>query len=332
MFNAIRKLRTLGALPLLLAGLAAAAPARAEDAAAAYPKAPIHLIVPFAAGGFTDVVARILAERLGAAFRQPVIVENKVGAGSTIGTDYVAKSNPDGYTLALISTTHDISPWLYKNLPYDPVKSFAPITKVVDSPYVLVVNPKVPVHSVAELIALAREKPGSLYYASSGNGSTQHLAAALFTTMAGIKMNHVPYRGSGQALTDIIGGQVQLGFVGITGVLSNIKAGRLRALAVTTRERARDLPDVPTMDQAGVKGYEANSWLGVIAPAGTPRPIVDKLNHTIAEVLSNESARKSLSDVGLTLSLDTPEQFGQLIEAELTKWGDVVKQTGATVN
>ncbi|ALM83352.1 tripartite tricarboxylate transporter substrate binding protein [Bordetella sp. N] len=298
-----------------------------------YPSAPVRLIVPFAAGGFTDVVARLLGEKLGGVLGQPVVVENRVGAGSTIGTDYVAKSPADGYTLALISTTHVIAPWLYKSLPYDPMKSFAPITKLVDSPYVLVTNPqKLPAKNVAELIALAKAKPGQIDYASSGNGSSQHLAGALFASMADVQLMHVPYRGSGQALADIMGGQVSMGFLGVTAALPQIRAGRLRALAVTTTQRSADLPDVPTLDEAGVKGYEATIWLGLLAPAGTPPDVVRRLHDTAAQVMQTDDARKALATAGLTLSLDSSAQFGQLLESESAKWGKVVKQTGATVN
>jgi tripartite-type tricarboxylate transporter receptor subunit TctC len=318
------------ALAFLSGSLLGIAPAQAQPGD--YPSAPIRLIVPFAAGGFTDVVARLLAEKLGPALGQTVIVENRVGAGSTIGTDYVAKSPPDGYTLALISTTHVISPWLYHKLPYDAIKSFAPITKLVDSPYVLVVNPKVPAKTLGELIALAKKEPGKLDYASSGNGSSQHLSAALFASMAGIKLNHVPYRGSGQALTDIIGGQVSMGLLGVTAALPQIKAGRLRALAVTTVQRSVDLPDVPTLDEAGVKGYEATIWLGLIAPAGTPKAVLDKLHDTTAKVFNEPDARQALTQAGLTLSLDSQAEFGRLLQSESDKWGKVVQQTGATVN
>ncbi|WP_157664870.1 tripartite tricarboxylate transporter substrate binding protein [Bordetella genomosp. 9] len=297
-----------------------------------YPNAPVRLIVPFAPGGFTDVVARLLAEKLGARLGQPVVVENRVGAGSTIGADYVAKSAPDGYTLALVSTTHVIGPWLYKKLPYDAIGSFTPIIKLVDSPYVLVVNPSLPAKTVGELIALAKARPGRLDYASSGNGSSQHLAAALFATMAGIKINHVPYRGSGQALNDIIGGQVSMGFLGVTAALPQIAAGRLRPLGVTTRQRSPDLPGVPTLDEAGVQGYEATIWLGLLAPAGTPKPVIDTLHDATAAVMQDPEARKALAAAGLTLSLSSENEFAELLKSESAKWGKVVQQTGATVN
>ncbi|WP_254926097.1 tripartite tricarboxylate transporter substrate binding protein [Bordetella genomosp. 11] len=324
--------RFAGIMAALALGTAGMTGAWAQGDAHTYPSAPIKLIVPFAPGGFTDVVARMLAEKLTPELGQPVVVENRMGAGSTIGTDFVAKAAPDGYTLVLVSTTHVIGPWLYKKLPYDAIKSFAPITKLVDSPYVLVVNPKVPVKTVGELIALAKAKPGRLDYASSGNGSSQHLAAALFATMADVKINHVPYRGSGQALSDIIGGQVSMGFLGVTAALPQIAAGRLRALAVTTRERSADLPDVPTLDEAGVKGYEANIWLGLLAPAGTPKPILDKLHDATAKVMKGPEAAKALATAGLTLSLSSESEFEALLKSESAKWGKVVRDTGATVN
>ncbi|MFC4274440.1 tripartite tricarboxylate transporter substrate binding protein [Achromobacter aloeverae] len=320
---------------LLACGVLPAVPVHAQGPVQAgpYPSAPIRLIVPFAPGGFTDVVARLLGDKLGAALGQPVVVENRVGAGSTIGTDYVAKAPADGYTLVLISTTHVIAPWLYKTLPYDPIKSFAPVAKLVDSPYVLVTNPqKVPAASVGELIALAKSRPGRLDYASSGNGSSQHLAAALFASMADLQLMHVPYRGSGQALADIMGGQVSMGFLGVTAALPQIRAGRLRALAVTTMQRSPDLPDVPTLDEAGLKGYEATIWLGLLAPAGTPPEVVRRLHDTTDQVMRTEDARKALATAGLTLSLGSSAEFGQLLESESAKWGKVVKQTGATVN
>ncbi|CAM3552835.1 tripartite tricarboxylate transporter substrate binding protein [Bordetella sputigena] len=324
--------RFAGATAALALCGALSATAWAQGDTANYPSSPIKLVVPFAPGGFTDVVARMLAEKLSPELGQPVVVENRMGAGSTIGTDYVAKAAPDGYTLVLVSTTHVIGPWLYKKLPYDAIKSFAPITKLVDSPYVLVVNPNVPAKSVGELIALAKSKPGRLDYASSGNGSSQHLAAALFATMADIKINHVPYRGSGQALNDIIGGQVSMGFLGVTAALPQIAGGRLRALAVTTKERSADLPDVPTLDEAGVKGYEANIWLGLLAPAGTPKPVLDKLHDATAKVMQGPEAAKALATAGLTLSLSSESEFAALLKSESAKWGKVVRDTGASVN
>jgi tripartite-type tricarboxylate transporter receptor subunit TctC len=244
----------------------------------------------------------------------------------------VAKSRPDGYTLLMISTTHVIGPWLYKNLPYDAFKDFAPVMRVAEGPYVLVEHSSLPAKNVAELIALARAQPGRIDYASSGNGSSQHLVGALFAMMSGVRLNHVPYRGSGQAMQDIIGGQVKLGFVGMPNALPSVHAGRLRALAVTTRKRSPDMPGVPTLDEAGVPGFDATIWLGLLAPAGTPRDIVAKLHAEIGKLLGAPEAQKSIAAAGVEVSLSSPEEFGALLRAEYDKWGKVVRETGATVN
>lgn len=293
-----------------------------------YPNRPVKIIVPFGPGGFTDVVARILGQKLGAGLGQPFVIENRPGAGSTIGTDQVAKSAPDGYNLVMISSTHVISPWIYKSMPYDPIKSFTPVGKLVDSAYVLAINPKVPVSNVKELIALAKAKPEELHYASSGNGSTQHLMGGLFVSMTGAKMQHVPYRGSNLALTDLVGGVVETSFAGVTNVLTQLPSGKLKALAVTTAKRAPQLPDVPTMQEAGVPGYDASNWLALLAPAGTPRDIVMRLNGEIAKLMAQPDVQKSLFDAGVQVSLSTPEGLAQLMAEEQVKWGKVVKDAG----
>ena len=315
----------------ILATVAFAAAASLAQAQA-WPSRPVKLVVPFSPGGFTDVVARILGQKLTESLGQPVIIENKPGAGSTIGSDYVAKSKPDGYTLVMVSTTQVSSPWLYKSMPYDVFKDFTPIMKLVEGPYVLVANPKLPVKTVAELLALARAQPGKLDYASSGNGSAQHLVGAMFATMGGVNINHVPYKGSGQAMQDIVGGQVQLGFVGMPNALPYIPSGRLHALAVTTRKRSPDLPDVPTMDEAGIKGYDATIWLGLLGPAGLPRDIVTRLNSEITKALSSAETRKLILAAGVEVSTSSPEEFAALLRSEYDKWGKVVKETGATIN
>ncbi len=317
-------LRATAAITLFLAASLAQAQA--------WPSRPVKLVVPFSPGGFTDVVARILGQKLTESLGQPVIIENKPGAGSTIGSDYVAKSKPDGYTLVMVSTTQVSSPWLYKSMPYDVFKDFTPIMKLVEGPYVLIANPKLPVKSVAELLALAKAQPGKLDYASSGNGSAQHLVGAMFATMGGVQINHVPYKGSGQAMQDIVGGQVQLGFVGMPNALPYIPSGRLRALAVTTRKRSPDLPDVPTMDEAGIKGYDATIWLGLLGPAGLPRDIVTRLNSEIIKALSSAETRKLILAAGVEVSTSSPEEFTALLRSEYDKWGKVVKETGATIN
>ena len=297
-------------------------------AAQTYPSKPVRLIVPFAPGGFTDVVARILGQRLSVSMGQQFIIENKAGAGSTIGTDFVAKAAPDGYTLVMISTTHVISPWIYKSMPYDPIKGFVPVTKLVDSPYVLLVNPKVPARNVQEFIALAKASPDTLRYASSGNGSSQHLMGGLFASLTGTKLQHVPYRGSSGAATDLVAGVVESSFAGVPNALAQVPAGRLRALAVTTAKRIPQLPDVPTLQEAGVPGYEASVWLALLAPAGTPRDIVNRLNAEVAKLMESGETRKALYEAGVEVSLSTPDALGEYMVKEMERWGKVVKDTG----
>jgi tripartite-type tricarboxylate transporter receptor subunit TctC len=293
-----------------------------------YPAKPVKLIIPFAPGGFTDVVARILGQKLSAATGQQFVVENKAGAGSTIGTDFVAKAAPDGYTLLMVSSTHVISPWIYKNLPYDPIKSFTVVSKLVDSPYVLLVNPKVPAHNVQEFIALAKAAPDTIHYASSGNGSAQHLMGGLFVALTGAPLKHVPYRGSSGASTDLVAGVVESSFAGVPNALAQVPSGRLRALAVTTAKRIPQLPNVPTMQEAGVPGYEASVWLALLAPAGTPRAIVAKLNAEIAAVMNSPETRKALHDAGVEATPSTPEAMSEYMVQEMARWGKVVKDAG----
>ena len=293
-----------------------------------YPSKPVKLVVPFAPGGFTDVVARILGQRLSVAMGQQFVIENKAGAGSIIGTDFVAKSAPDGYTLVMVSTTHVISPWIYKNVPYDPLKSFTAVSKLVDSPYVLLVNPKVAATNVKEFIALAKAAPDTIHYASSGNGSSQHLMGGLFVAMTGAPLKHVPYKGSSGAANDLVAGVVESSFAGVPNALSQVPQGRLRALAVTTGKRIPQLPDVPTLQEAGVPGYEASVWLALLAPAGTPRDIVNKLNSEIGKLMASPDTRKALYDAGVEVSPSSPEAMSDYMAKELVRWGKVVKDTG----
>ena len=318
-------MRRLCALALLLAFGTAA---RAQ----AYPDRPIRLVVPFAAGGLVDVPARLLAQRLTSALGQPLIVDNRAGAGSTIGADAVAKARADGYTLLVTSTTHVISANLYRNLPYDALRDFAPVMKLAEGPYVLVVNPALEARSVRELVALARARPGRIDYGSSGNGSSQHLAAALFCALSGAPLNHVPYKGSDRATQDLIGGQVQVGFLGTPGALPQLKNGRLRALAVTTAKRSPELPEVPTLQEAGVAGYEATIWLGLFAPAGLPPAIAARLRAEIGQALGTPEARASIASTGLEVDFAAGEDFPDFVRSEYAKWGKVVRETGATVN
>jgi tripartite-type tricarboxylate transporter receptor subunit TctC len=297
-----------------------------------FPTRPIKIIVPFGPGGFTDVAARILQKELAPAIGQSIVIENKPGAGSTIGTAEVSKAPPDGYTLVMISTAHVISPHLYKSMPYDPIRDFTPVMKLAEGPYVLVVHPSLGVNSVQELIALAKSKPNTVDYASSGNGSAQHLVGALFVTMAHAPLSHVPYKGSSQAMNDVLGGIVKVSFVGVPNALPNLASGKIKALAVTTRKRYSELPDVPTLDESGVKGYDATIWLGLLAPPGTPRDIVDKLNTSITKILSTQEAKKLMASAGVDVATSSPEEFGRLMQTELDRWGKVVRETGATVN
>ena len=293
-----------------------------------YPNKPVKLIVPFAPGGFTDVVARILGQKLSVTMGQQFIVENKPGAGSIIGTDFVAKAAPDGYTLVMVSTTHVISPWIYKTMPYDPIKSFTAVSRLVDSPYVLLVNPKVPAKDVSEFIALAKAAPDTIHYASSGNGSAQHLMGGLFVSMTGAKLKHVPYKGSGGAATDLVAGVVESSFAGVPNALAQVPQGRLKALAVTTSKRIPQLPDVPTMQEAGVAGYDASVWLALLAPAGTPRDIVVKLNSEIGKLMASTDTKKALYDAGVEVAPSTPEAMSEYMVKELDRWGKVVNEAG----
>ena len=306
---------------LLVAGMSSAM-------AQGYPNRPVKLIVPFAPGGFTDVVARILGQKLSASMGQQFIVENKAGAGSTIGTDFVAKSPPDGYTLVMVSSTHAISPWIYKSMPYDPIKAFTPVGKLVDSAYVLLVNPKVPARNVQEFIALAKAAPDTIHYASSGNGSAQHLMGGLFVSMTGARLKHVPYRGSAGAATDLVAGIVESSFAGVPNALAQVPQGRLRALAVTTARRIPQLPDVPTLQEAGVPGYDASVWLALLAPAGTSREIVQRLNSEIGKLMNSPDTKQALHDAGVEPNPSSPEAMADFLAQELERWGRVVRETG----
>jgi tripartite-type tricarboxylate transporter receptor subunit TctC len=321
----VRHLCQVALLGCILGGAASAALAQA------YPNKPIKLIVPFAPGGFTDVVARILGQKLSVSLGQPFVIENKAGAGSTIGTDFVAKAAPDGYTLVMVSTTHVISPAIYPKLPYDPIKSFTPVGKLVDSAYVLMVNPKVPVNSVADYIALAKAQPDKIHYASSGNGSSQHLMGGMFASMTGTKLIHVPYKGSSGAASDLVAGIVESSFAGVPNAMAQVPAGRLKALAVTTAKRIPQLPDVPTMQEAGVPGYEASVWLGLLAPVGTPKEIVARLNAEIAKVMNSPETKKELYAAGVESDISSPESLGALMNREMDRWGKVIKDAGITM-
>ena len=321
----------IGALrQVLVAGavLVLAYPAQAQN----YPVRPVRMIVPFSPGGAADVPGRMLMQKLTEALGQQVVVDNRPGAGGTIGADLAAKAAGDGYTLLMISNTHVISASLYKKLPYDSLNDFAPVLQFGDAPNVLVVHPALPVKSVRELVALAKAKPGSIDFASSGNGSSQHLFAALFTSLAGVKMTHIPYKGSAQATTDLLAGQVTVSFPGIAGMIQHIRNGRLRALAVTSAKRSPQMPDVPSIAEAGVKGYEASLWLGILAPAALPKDINVRLNAEVGKILKQPGLQASFRTIGTEIVYRAPEDFGRFVKSELGKWARVVKETGMQVN
>jgi tripartite-type tricarboxylate transporter receptor subunit TctC len=297
-----------------------------------YPSRPIRMVIPLSPGGFADVPGRLLAARLSSALGRQVYVENKPGAGGTIGADSVAKSAPDGYNILFTGTPHVISPWLYRSMPYDALKDFAPVALVATGPYILVVNPQLGVGSVRELVAAAKAQPGKIDFASSGNGSAQHLVTALFGTMAGAPLNHVPYKGSGPAMQDLVSGQVKVSFAGIPNALAHLKSGRLRALAVSTAKRWPDLPEVPTVAEAGVPGFEATLWLNLAAPAGTPHEIVQRLYGETAKALQDPELQTSFRASGVEAHVLAPQELAAFMRAEYDKWGKVVRATGATVN
>jgi len=298
-----------------------------------YPSKPVRVIIPFSAGGAADVPGRIVTQRLSDAFKQQVLVDNRPGAGSTIGADAAAKAAPDGYTLFMISNTHFVSAALHKKLAYDSLNDFTPVTQITSAPNILVVHPSLPVKTVKDLIALAKARPGQIDYASSGNGSTQHLTGALFASMAEINITHIPYRGSGPVTADLLGGQVQVAFPGIAGMLPHIKTGKLRPLGVTGSKRSPELPNVPTIAEAGVKGYEMVAWFGISGPKGLPRDIQMKLHGDLLRVLNTPEMSKSLQAVGQEPAWqDSPEKFFEFLKVESDKWAKVVKASGAEIN
>jgi tripartite-type tricarboxylate transporter receptor subunit TctC len=322
----------------LVALAAAALASRSLRAQGAWPARPVRVVVPFAPGGTTDILARALAPELAKAFGQSFIVDNRAGAGGNVGADIVAKSAPDGYTLVMGTVgTQAINPSLYPKMPYDAAKDFAPITLVAGVPNVLVMNPAkakaAGITDVRSLIAYARANPGKLNMASSGNGTSIHLAGELFKSMTGTYMVHFPYKGSGPALLDLVGGTMDLMFDNLPSALPHVKAGKLVALAVTSSERSAALPDVPTVAEAGpVKGYEATSWFGLLAPAGTPADIVQRIQQESAKALASPALKERLLSQGAIPSGNTPAEFGRFIAAETKKWAAVVKASGAKVD
>lgn len=316
-----------GAL-LLAATLGSAAQAKDEN----YPERPVRLVIPFAPGGSNDIVGRLIGEELAKRLGQPFIVDNRGGAGGTIGTDLVAQSKADGYTLLLISTPHTANSTLYRKLSYDPVKDFAPISRMATASVLISVYPGLPIKTLPELISYAKAHPGELNYVSSGVGSAQHLVSELLQIRAGMTMTHVPYKGAGAALADVSAGHAQVSVGTVLQALPHVKSNRLRPLAVSGPHRQAVLPAVPTVDESGLKGYEADNWWGILAPAGTPPEIVNKLSKTIGDILAKPETRKRLEAESATVAYLAPEAFGKFLANETSKWAELIKKLGIQAN
>jgi tripartite-type tricarboxylate transporter receptor subunit TctC len=296
-----------------------------------YPNKPVRIVVPYAAGGGTDALARYLARGLEHQLRQPFLIENRPGQGTAIGAAYVARAAPDGYTLlAATSSTLAINPSVYKKLPYDPLTDFSPISLIAAVPFVLVVNPSLPARSVAELVALAKSKPGELSYASGGMGAPHHVYMELFKSMAGVDIKHVPYRGGGPALADVVAGHVPIMFGDVGQVIGLVREGQVRALGVTVGRRVETIPDVPTMVEAGLAGFEANSWQSLAAPANLPPPIVVALSKALTAVLAEPATKEHFLALGMQPLSSTPGEFAAYLRAEIAKWAPIIKAAGAT--
>ena len=314
----------MNTLTLLSCLLLVAATAQAQI----YPSRVVRLVVPFAAGGSTDIVGRTVGQKLNEIWGQPVVVDNRPGGSTVIGTDVVAKSPPDGYTLLVTPAPFTIVPSLTAKLPYDPAKDFEPITLINTTPLVVVVHPGVPAASVKELIALAKRRPGALNYGSSGSGGSNHLAGELFNAMAGVKMVHIPYKGNAPALTDLIGGHVDVVFNGLTSAMPFIKSGKLRALAVTSLARAGALPDMPTLDELGLKGFQAVAWNGLTAPARTPKDVIGKINSDLLKVIRSPELVERLKAEGSDPVGNSPAEYSAFLRDEISKWAKVIKFAG----
>jgi tripartite-type tricarboxylate transporter receptor subunit TctC len=315
-------------LAVAVAGTAGPAPIVAQGKAADYPVRPVRIIVPQSPGASTDMTARLVAQGLSESLRQPVIVDNRPGAGSTLGTDLVAKATPDGYTLLVVASSITINPSLRKKLPYDAVRDLAPVTQLSSFPNMLTVHPALPVKSVPDLIALAKAKPGELNLGSAGTGTGTHLSAELFKSMTGVQWVHVPYKGGGPSVTALLGGQVHFSFASIPSVMLHVRGGKLRGVAVTTAKRSPVLPEIPTIAESGVPGYDHGPWNGMFAPARTPKAIVARLNAHAAKIVHSPEAKKILNHEGAEPVGNAPEAFGAAVKAETAKWAKVAKAAG----
>lgn len=313
----------------LLSAVCLATAAIMPAVAQQYPTKPIKLILPFPTGGATDVMSRILAEKLTSRLGQPVIVENKPGAGTMLASEYVAKAPADGYTLLMAASSLVIAPSLYSKVNYDPIKDFTPVTQVAAVIHLVVVNPNLPVKSIQDLITYLKANPGKVSYGSTGSGTSTHLEAELFKKMAGVEIEHIPYKGSTPALADLVGGQTSMMFDPIASSKPYLESGRLRALAVTTAQRSISAPDLPTVAESGLPGYEAMPWLGIVAPAGTPKVVVDRLYKEVSEVLKMQDVKDRFKSLGLDIIGNTPAEFATFIAQDQKKWDQVIKNSGA---
>jgi len=294
----------------------------------AWPSKPLRLILPFPPGGGTDILGRLISERLSATLGQPVVTENRGGAGGNVGAETAARSAPDGYTIVLVAPSLAISKSLYSKLNYDAVKDFAPVSLVATVPNVMVTHPSVPANTLAEFIRLAKTKPGEMNFGSGGSGTSNHLAGELFNIVAGVKLVHVPYKGVNLAMNDVLAGQIHLVVIGVPAAAPHIKAGRLRALALVAPQRAAALPEVPTVAEAGLPNFEVTTWYGILAPAGTPRTIVTRLNADLVKIMHSPDLKERLAAMATDPATSTPEEFADYIKREIAKWGEVVRQAG----
>jgi len=301
------------------------APAQTADG---WPNKPLRFILPFPPGGGTDILGRLIADRMTASLGQPVVTENRGGAGGNVGAEAAARSAPDGYTLVLVAPSLAISPSLYSKLNYDPVKDFAPVSLVATVPNVMVTHPSVPANTLAEFIRFAKTKPGGMNFGSGGSGTSNHLAGELFNIVAGVKLVHVPYKGVNLAMNDVLSGQIHLVVIGVPAAAPHIKAGKLRALALVAPQRASALPEVPTVAEAGLPNFEVTTWYGILAPAGTPKPIVTRLNAELVKIMHAPEMKDRLATMATDPVTSTPEEFADYIKREIVKWGEVVRQAG----
>lgn len=315
----------------LWAACVMATPALAQTSAP-YPNRPVKMVVASAAGGILDTVGRLVATRISESMGQPVVVDNRAGAGGILGTEIVAKAAPDGYTIAKVATSHAINPGLYPKMPYDTVRDLVPVSHTVNLTNILVAHPSVPATNVKELIALAEAKPRTLTFGSAGNGQSNHLSGEIFRTMAGIEMVHVPYKGSAPALTDVVAGNISMMFVDLLSALPHLKSGRLRAIGMAGPSRAPALPEVPTIQESGLPGFNGNTWLGLVAPAGTPKEIVAKLSAEVSRALNAPEVRDRLLAQGVEPVGSTPEQFAARLESEMQRYAAVIKSSGAKID